>query len=265
MKHGIDIGNNDLQNGYIYKMLVNRVDNLEQQVKSIMKDVDEAKDQISISLKDYLVIKKLVEANITRDEFTRHIENKEIHSHRSSSLIKPDEGNNNTNYIWKPYIENNGYLSWVLANISEVPESIYVKGPKGDTGTTGPKGEQGIQGPVGPQGPKGPKGDTGDSYDHTILIDMINSLKERIEYLEDKLNNKEDNEEIGRILYYKGQNSESSGIVYCEDGYVYYDDNLNKILYYKGQTSGKSGIVYSEGNYVYYKNKILDVLRKGGF
>lgn len=88
MKYGIEIGNNDLQNGYIYKMLVDRIDKLEQQVKAIMKDVDEAKDQVSISIKDYLVIKKLVEANITREEFERHIENKEIHNHQSSTLIR---------------------------------------------------------------------------------------------------------------------------------------------------------------------------------
>lgn len=86
MRDNINLQNNDLQNGYIYKQLVQRVDALENQIKGILKDIEQAKNDMAISVKDYNRIIKIVENNITRDEFEKHIDNKEIHCHRSHTL-----------------------------------------------------------------------------------------------------------------------------------------------------------------------------------
>lgn len=88
MRKDINLQNNNLQNGYIYKDLVQRIDRLENTITGIMKDIEKAKNDMTISVKDYLVIIKLIEKNITREEFERHIENKEIHLHESKTLIK---------------------------------------------------------------------------------------------------------------------------------------------------------------------------------
>lgn len=87
MMNDINLQNNDLQNGYIYRMLVERIDNLEIQIKEILKVIEQAKNDLTITTKDYQKIVKIVESNITRDEFTRHIDNKEIHCHESHTII----------------------------------------------------------------------------------------------------------------------------------------------------------------------------------
>lgn len=96
MRDSINLQNNDLQNGYIYKQLVQRVDTLENQIKGILKDLTEAKDNLNISLDSYNKLLKIVEDNITRDEFEKHSENKEIHCHISHTLEGGCCGNNNS-------------------------------------------------------------------------------------------------------------------------------------------------------------------------
>jgi DNA primase large subunit len=86
MRKDINLQNNNLQNGYIYKELIQRIDKLENTITGIMKDIETAKNNMTISVKDYLVIIKLIEKNITREEFERHVDNKEIHLHESKTL-----------------------------------------------------------------------------------------------------------------------------------------------------------------------------------
>lgn len=86
MRKDINLQNNDLSNGYIYKLLIKRVDELENQIKGILNEIKEAKDNLNISLDSYNKLLNIVDNNITRDEFERHINNKEIHCHESHTL-----------------------------------------------------------------------------------------------------------------------------------------------------------------------------------
>jgi hypothetical protein len=90
MRRDINLQNNNLQNGHIYKELIQRVDKLENTITGIMKDIEKAKNDMTISVKDYLVIIKMIEKNITREEFERHVENKEIHLHESKTLERKE-------------------------------------------------------------------------------------------------------------------------------------------------------------------------------
>ena len=83
MRNEINLNNNNLQSGYIYKKLVERIDELEKQIKTILTSIEQAKNDMTISVKDYLTIIKILDDCVRRDEFIRHIENKEIHYHES--------------------------------------------------------------------------------------------------------------------------------------------------------------------------------------
>lgn len=86
MNQGINLGNNDLGNGYIYQKLVDRIDALDKQNKEIMQMIQTATSDMKISVKDYVSILKEIENCVTRKEFEMHAEDNEIHLHRSKTL-----------------------------------------------------------------------------------------------------------------------------------------------------------------------------------
>lgn len=100
MNKGIEMGNNDLQNGYIYQKLIEKIDALEKQNKEIMALLETASNDMKISLKDYVSILKEINKRVTYDQFRSHIEDTEIHLHRSKTLeeeiesTKPSEEEN---------------------------------------------------------------------------------------------------------------------------------------------------------------------------
>lgn len=86
MNKDINLKNNNIQNGYIYEKLIERIDKLDRQNKEILSLIATAKDDMKISVKDYLSIIKMIEKCITREEFEIHSEDKEIHLHKSKTL-----------------------------------------------------------------------------------------------------------------------------------------------------------------------------------
>lgn len=86
MNNNLELGNNNLTNGYIYKELVSRIATLENQVKSLMTMIENANNDMKISIKDYVSIIKELKERVTQEEFDKHIGDHEIHHHRSSSL-----------------------------------------------------------------------------------------------------------------------------------------------------------------------------------
>lgn len=86
MNRDVNLGNNDVQNGYIYQKLVEKIDILEKQNKEILSLIATARDDMKISVKDYVSIIKMIEKCVTREEFEMHSEDKEIHLHKSKTL-----------------------------------------------------------------------------------------------------------------------------------------------------------------------------------
>lgn len=86
MNGNMNFGNNDLGNGYIYQELINKISLLENQVKELMSLIETANNDMKISVKDYVSIIKELNNRVTNDEFLEHIQNNEIHHHRSTSL-----------------------------------------------------------------------------------------------------------------------------------------------------------------------------------
>lgn len=62
---------------------------------------------------------------------------------------------------WKPTIDSNGNISWILNNTTTTPVAMNIKGPKGDIGPQGIQGIQGPKGDTGAQGIQGIKGNDG--------------------------------------------------------------------------------------------------------
>ena len=60
---------------------------------------------------------------------------------------------------WRPSLDSNGNLSWVVDDSNIAPPVVNLRGPQG---IQGPQGEPGLTGPQGVQGPQGVKGDKGD-------------------------------------------------------------------------------------------------------
>lgn len=86
MNQGINLNNNDLSNGYIYQDLIRRIETLEKSNQAILTAIETAKNDMTISVKDYVSILKEIEKKAGRDEFIHHIEDSEIHVHRSKTL-----------------------------------------------------------------------------------------------------------------------------------------------------------------------------------
>lgn len=87
----INLQDNDLENGYIYKLLVEKIENLEKQLKEVQTSINTAKDEMNISLNDYVSMVKSIQDRVTREEFNRHIEDTEIHLHKSKTLTNEEE------------------------------------------------------------------------------------------------------------------------------------------------------------------------------
>ena len=69
-----------------------------------------------------------------------------------------------------------------------IPGPEGQQGPKGEVGEPGEAGEPGEPGKRGIQGPPGPKGEPGKS----VSMDIVNSLKEKLELLDQTTLNKEE-------------------------------------------------------------------------
>ena len=107
----------------------------------------------------------------------------------SYSLSAIGGGGSQSNYLWKPTVDESGNIEWTISVTTDTPASANIKGPQGPqgiqgvSGTPGKNGENGITphigdnnhwfigdydtgvsatGPQGPEGPQGPKGDTGE-------------------------------------------------------------------------------------------------------
>lgn len=78
----LNIENENLSNGYIYKKFMEKIESLEKENKEIMKLVNEANSNMRISLKDYVSIIKAIEKKTSQDEFIHHAEDFDIHYHR---------------------------------------------------------------------------------------------------------------------------------------------------------------------------------------
>lgn len=76
--------------------------------------------------------------------------------------LKGEQGNTGPKGItgdrWRPAVNSDGNISFIIDNTPTAPTVINIKGP---TGATGPKGSTGNTGSVGPIGPKGAQGLTG--------------------------------------------------------------------------------------------------------
>ncbi|HAB66955.1 MAG TPA: hypothetical protein DCE23_06265 [Firmicutes bacterium] len=66
-----------------------------------------------------------------------------------------------TGKTWKPVINTEGILSYILSDSTVNPTPYKVKGSKGDKGDKGDRGAIGPSGRPGPTGPTGPRGATG--------------------------------------------------------------------------------------------------------
>lgn len=77
-----NIENENLNNGYMYKKFMEKIESLEKENKEIMKLVNEANSNMRISLKDYVSIIKAIEKKTSQDEFIHHAEDFDIHYHR---------------------------------------------------------------------------------------------------------------------------------------------------------------------------------------
>lgn len=86
MNSPLEMGNNNLENGYIYQELIKRIDSLEKQNKEIMSLISQASNDMKISVKDYVSIIRELNNRVTFDEFKKHAEDTEIHLHRSKTL-----------------------------------------------------------------------------------------------------------------------------------------------------------------------------------
>lgn len=79
----IEFDNENLQNGYIYKELVKKIETLQEQNESIMKMINEASSNNRISVKDYVSIIKEIGRMATSDSLTHHTDDNDIHITRS--------------------------------------------------------------------------------------------------------------------------------------------------------------------------------------
>ena len=79
----------------------------------------------------------------------------------SYSLSAIGGGGSQSNYLWKPTVDEDGEIEWSISVTTDTPESANIKGPKGDKGDKGDKGETGEQGPQGETGAKGADGKDG--------------------------------------------------------------------------------------------------------
>ena len=87
------------------------------------------------------------------------------------AAIDTGGGGGESNEVWYPSVDEEGYISWAKSASSVTPSPANIKGPQGEAGPPGepgpqgeqgPKGDNGEAGPAGDTGPEGPKGDKGD-------------------------------------------------------------------------------------------------------
>jgi uncharacterized protein (UPF0335 family) len=90
MFQNINLQDNDLENGYIYKILVEKIESLENEIKQIQEVINTAKDELNISLNDYVSIIKEIQKCASREELERHTEDTEIHLHKSKTLVNEE-------------------------------------------------------------------------------------------------------------------------------------------------------------------------------
>ena len=84
--------------------------------------------------------------------------------------------------IWKPTVDNEGYISWQKSESETTPDTQNIMGPQGATGATGATGPQG---PQGIQGEKGDKGDTG-PQGPSVQSDWNQSDNTQLDFIKNK-------------------------------------------------------------------------------
>ena len=108
-----------------------------------------------------------------------------IQGEKGDTGEKGDIGN-----YWRPTVDENGNLTWVDSDSTEIPNPVNIKGSKGDKGEAftfedftpeqleSLKGEKGDIGLQGLQGDKGEKGDKGDAFTfEDFTSEQLDSLK----------------------------------------------------------------------------------------
>lgn len=112
----IELANNDLENGYLFQVLIKKIEELNGNVNEINQILNNAKDEMNITLDDYISIIKEINRCVSRDEFIRHAEDVEIHLHKSKTLEEQCE----YDYHW-----DDGHNESSLLSLNNYSEPIY--------------------------------------------------------------------------------------------------------------------------------------------
>lgn len=81
---------------------------------------------------------------------------------KMSNEINGSPSGDSSSKMWRPSVDSEGNLTWILNSSLDVPVAQNIKGPRGDRGLQGIQGEKGLTGERGLQGIQGVPGEKGD-------------------------------------------------------------------------------------------------------
>lgn len=87
MTQRTNFNSNNTENGWIYKQIYTRMDNLEESFKTFMTTLEKAEADLNISLSDYFTIIDALSSKTETQSFNRHNQNGEIHVDPTSRNI----------------------------------------------------------------------------------------------------------------------------------------------------------------------------------